>query len=125
MAEVVRLEFDRSRKLKCKHRYMREAVRASGKSILELLNDPFGGYPFLLQALLQAGSAKAISIDEASDLIDTYVEKHGSMTGLTEGLIKAVSSYMHLEVTPTEDEADEDGNLPNVDTPVAPGLADD
>ncbi len=106
--EVVKVEFDVERKLLCRHRYMREAVRASGKSITELVNDPFGGYPYLVQALLAARwkDDKPLTIDKASDLIDDYVDKHKSLDGLTKALIKALSSYLHIEVTATDDDDD-------------------
>ena len=121
------LEFDKRRKLKCKHKHIRDAVRASGKSVVELLNDPFGGWPFLLSALLIPGVAmdEAMSLDKASDLIDIFVEKHGSLKGLGTGLSQALAGYLHIEITPSEDEKDEEGNTPNVATPVTPGLSAD
>jgi hypothetical protein len=121
------LEFDKRRKLKCKHKYIRDAVRTSGKSVVELLNDPFGGWPFLLSALLMPGADvnEGIGIDKASDLIDIFVEKHGSMKPLSDGLVQALSAYLRIELTPTDDEKDEEGNLPNADSPVMPGPSTD
>lgn len=124
---VVRLEFDKVRKLKARHRNLRDAVRTSGKSITELLTDPFGGYPYLVQALLvpSADRNESITLDKASDFIDLFIEKHKSIEPLTRGLIEALSAYLHVEMTPTEDEKDADGNLPNAGTPGRPGLASD
>ena len=126
MAKVSRLDFGDgvTRKLKCRHRFMREAVRASGKSITELASDPFGGYAYLLQALLQPGSKDPISLDRASELIDLYMDNHDGMTGLTKALSEALTGYLSIEATPTEDEANEAGTLPNADSPAAPGLSD-
>ncbi len=124
---LVKLDFDRPRVLKCKHKHIRDAVRASGKSVIELLNDPFGGWPFLLSALLIPGTKfdENMSLDKASDLIDTFVEKHGSLKDLGAGLSQALAGYLNIELTPTPDEVDEDGNLPNVATPDQPGRVSD
>src|SRR5688500_11872079 len=115
---VVRLEFDRERKLKPKHKYLREAVRQSGRSITELLNDPFNGYPWLLQALLtpSAQTNETITLDKCSEFIDIYCDKHGSIVGLSQGLTKCVMSYMGIEAQPTADEAAAD-SPPNEDSP--------
>ncbi len=124
---LVKLEFDRPRILKCKHKHIRDAVRASGKSVIELLNDPFGGWPFLLSALLLPGTKfdENMSLDKASDLIDTFVEKHGSLKDLGAGLSQALAGYLNIELTPADDETDAEGNVPNADSPVVPGLSAD
>jgi hypothetical protein len=123
---VVRVEFDRPRKLICKHRHIRDAVLESKKSIIELMSDPFGGYPYLIRALLQPSAAhgEAITIDKASDLIDVYLSKHGSLEGLSKALLQALSAYLHVEVTPTEDEQTGD-EPPNAATPDGPGPSAD
>lgn len=126
-SSVVRVEFDRPRKLICKHKHIRDAVIESKQSILELMKDPFGGWPYLIRALLQPSAAhgEVISLDKASDLIDTYLSRHGSLEGLSKALLQAMSAYLHVEVTPTEDEKDEAGERPNGDTPDEPGLSAD
>jgi hypothetical protein len=124
---VSRLDFGDGviRKLKCRHRYMRDAVKASGRSVFELAGDPFGGYPYLLQALLQPGSTTPISLDKASELIDTYLDHHEGLSGLTKAISDALSGYLSIEITPVDDEADDAGTLPNAATPVAPGRSAD
>lgn len=126
MADVVRVEFDRVRKLKPRHRYLREAVRASGKSITELMADPFGGFPYLIQALTvpSANVGEAISIDKASEFLDAYFEKGGTVAKLQAQLVDVLSAYMNIEVAPApEEEGDDDS--PNADSPVAPGPSAD
>jgi hypothetical protein len=122
--QPVRLDLDRVRKLKVKHKHIRDAVRASGKSVGELLNDPFGGYPFLLQALLLPGAAvgESVSLDKASDLIDVYIEKHGNIEGLTKALVQALSGYLRIELTPSDEEdPTSEGTSPNEPALVTPG----
>ncbi len=104
--KVVKVVFDKERKLLCRHKYIREAVRQSGKSISELVNDPFGGYPFLIQALLAPRwiDKEPLTLDKASDLIDTYVDENHSMHGLTRALVQSLSGYLHIEQQPTDDE---------------------
>jgi hypothetical protein len=120
--KILRLEFDKVRKLKVQHRYLRQACQSSGKSIVELVNDPFGGYPYVLQALLLPTwiDDKPCSIDKASDLIDAYVEKAGGLDGLTKAFIQLLQGYLHIETTPASDEDPEK----NEDTPDEPGPSD-
>jgi len=112
------------RKLKARHRRLRDAVRVSGKSISELLGDPFGGWPFLIQALINAKAVKPITLDDASDLIDDYRDHHSSIKGLAEALGKLMGDYVSLEATPTEDEtaaAEATDTVPKGGTPDATG----
>jgi hypothetical protein len=116
---VVRIELDRPRKLKCKHRHIRDAVRESGRSITDLLNDPFGGYPYVLRALLLPGAQdESITIDRASDLIDIYLEKNKSIEGLSRALVQALQAYLHIEAAPVEGDEDQ---APNAGAPASPG----
>jgi hypothetical protein len=123
-AKVERVDFGetagayarRERKLQPKHKHLRDAVLESGKSFNELMADPFGGYPYLLRAMLKHGQP-TITLDQCSDLIDSYADAHDGITGLTESLIKALSLYLHIELTPADDE-EVDGERPPQDGPV-------
>ena len=119
---VVRLEFDKVRKLKARHRFIRDVVRASGKSVTDLVQDPFGGHPFLIQALLTPSSAvnESISLDKASDLLDAYYDKGGTVEKMRNSLIEVLGQYLHVESTPTQQEEETDES-PNGDTPEQPG----
>jgi len=123
---VRRLEFDRVRKLKPRMRYVRDAVRASGKSVTELVGDPFGGHPFLIQALVQpsANQGENISLDDASDLLDEYYDKGGTIKKMRETLMEVLSAYLHVEATPTDAESEGD-DAPNGASPAPPGPTDD
>lgn len=128
MADVIRLEFDKERPLKVRHRFIRDAVRVSGRSISELIGDPFGGWPYLIQALVNAKTTQPITLDKASDLIDDYREKNQSIKGIAEALNKLLSDYVNLESTPTEDEeasAAENDTVPNAASPELPGRSGD
>jgi hypothetical protein len=116
--DAVRLVFDKERKLKARHKYIRNAVIASGKGVQELLADPFGGFPYIVQALIQPGLAsnESVSLDKASDLIDQYLDKGGTMLNLHAALLQCVASYTRFEATPTKEESD-----PNGDSPEEPG----
>ncbi len=116
MADFARVLFDKERKLKARHRHIRDAVRDSGKNVGELINDPFGGMPFLLKALLSGGGPEVIDLNKASDLIDIYVDKHQDITGLQKAIIAVLSGYLHIEQAPQEDETEGEGSAP-----VAPG----
>jgi hypothetical protein len=117
-APVVRVDFGetagefarKERKLQPVHRHMAAAVADSGKAIGELIQDPFNGYRYLLRGLLRKRTP-SITLDQCSDLIDSYCELHRGMTGLSEAIVKALSLYLHIEMTPTDDE-EEDGERP-------------
>lgn len=69
----VRIHLDVRRKLRYKHKDLRDAVAESGKSIGELLTDAFGGWPYLLRMGLRWNDLK-ISVDKASEFIDLWCE---------------------------------------------------
>jgi hypothetical protein len=123
---IARIEFDKERKLKPKHRYIRAAVQNASrdagqtKSVADLTLDPFSGHPYLIQALLAPNwtDKEALTLDQASDLIDDYYEKGGKPIDLQNGLVTLLADYLHIEVTKHEDEGDD---VPNADTPAPPG----
>jgi len=116
---ALKITFDKERKLKARHHYIHRAVIQSGKPVHELLGDPFGGWPYLLSALLQPGAAstEVISLAEASRLIDVYLDKGGSMKTLGQQMNKLLEDYMAIESTPTPEE----NESPNVASPAASG----
>ena len=71
--DFVRVTFDEHRrKLRFKHRDLRDAVKQSGQSIGDLFQDPFGGWPYLLLMGLRFGDHK-MTLDKASEFIDLWV----------------------------------------------------
>lgn len=124
--KAVFLEFDRRRKLKPRHRFIRDAVRASKQSVTELLQDPFGGHPFLIQALLQPSAAQGenMTLDKASDFLDAYYEKGGTVETMRNTLMEVLGAYLRIELTPTDEEEASD-DVPNADTPGEPGPSGD
>jgi hypothetical protein len=117
---IARIEFDKVRKLKPRHRFIRAAVITSGKSITELVADYFGGHPYLVQALLAPGlvGTESLTLDDASDLIDQFLDKGGKPEQLRNALVTILASYLHVEVQKTEEE---DPAVPNADSPALPG----
>lgn len=65
------------RKLRFKHRDLRDAVAQSGRSIGELFTDPFGGWPYLLLMGLRWQDLK-LNLDKCSEFIDLWVEEHAN-----------------------------------------------
>lgn len=74
MGDIVRIHLDRKRKLKFRHRDLRDAVEKTGKSIGELFQDPFGGWAYLLLFGLRYEDLN-ISLDKASDFIDRWIDE--------------------------------------------------
>ncbi len=117
MAEqkFVRLEITKERrvKLQFKHKQLREAVRLSGRSIGELVGDPFGGWPYLITEGHRPFDP-TISIDKASQLIDEWVELPDPNTGterslaeLAEKLLEAVKASQFVVIKPDVKDDDE------------------
>lgn len=82
MAEVdfVRLSFDNTehppngrRKLKFRHKDLRDVVNTTKQSISDLFGDPFGGWPYLLVYGMRAYDIN-VTLDQASELIELWVK---------------------------------------------------
>jgi hypothetical protein len=71
----VRVKFDIVRKLRFKHKDLRDLVATTGKSIGELFADPFGGWPYILLYALRHQDLK-LSVDRCSEFIDLWVEEN-------------------------------------------------
>ena len=115
----VRIQLDLPRKLRFKHKDLRDIVRESGKSIGELFNDPFNGWPYLLLYGLRWQDLK-LSLDKASEFIDGWVEEHGDekfpMDSLGQVLLDALNASGFIRIVaeseldaPTDDA---EGNAP-------------
>lgn len=124
IGSTARIEFDRVRKLKPRHRFIRNAVISSGKAVNELVLDHFGGHPFLLMALLAPalGATETLTLDDASDLIDQYRDKGGTAEELRQALLLLLSDYLHVEIVKPDTE---DSDNPNAATQVEPGPSAD
>lgn len=93
-----------ARKLKGTSAWMRWAVEESKRSIFELANDPVGGWPYLVRALVNGGAVKPITLMQADTLIDSYKEANNGWGTLGDEIAKAIAGYMHIELTKPEDE---------------------
>jgi hypothetical protein len=77
--EVVRLVIGKGKPVDQQERYkiiyrmrdLRDVTEATGKSVFDLLNDPFGGWPHLLHFGLRFAYPK-MTPDGAADLIDRW-----------------------------------------------------
>lgn len=114
MAEdrFVRIQLDIRRKLRFKHRDLRDAVKDSGKAIGDLFNDPFGGWAYLLLYGLRWQDLK-LSLDKCSDFIDGWMEAHASekfpLEGMSVLLLEALnaSGFIKIQAEKPIDEASE------------------
>lgn len=98
-----------SRRLKYKHRDLRDAVKESGKPVEQMLGDPFDGWPHLLRAGLRWQDTK-FTLDNASDLIDEWKDAHsddpgGALSGLGELIIDALETAKFIKIQRPEGNA--------------------
>jgi hypothetical protein len=120
-ASFVRIDFDGSggdissatldgrRKLRFRHKDLRDAVESTKKSIRELLDDPWGGWPYLLYYGLREQDPK-ITLDKSSALIDAWCESHpdeeAPMNSLGGKLREAFEAAGFIRSKPQEDAAE-------------------
>jgi len=108
---------DGRRKLRFRHKDLRDLVDATNKSVKELLDDPWGGWPYLLQYGLRWADQK-ITLDKASDLIDAWVQSHPDeempMNSLGTKLREAFEAAGFIRNKPVEEEpsGEPTGNVP-------------
>jgi hypothetical protein len=119
MADVVRLVFGEPgatqvrHKIAYRHRDLRDAVEASGKDILELLNDRFSGWCYLVQYGRRQFDPK-ITKDGASDLIDAWLKDNeaNEMDTIGKLLIQAVENSKYIKFPKAEDTGGDEEPVP-------------
>jgi hypothetical protein len=114
----VSLVLDRPRVLKYQHRDLRDAVNTSGKTIVGLLDDVFGGWPYLLQYGLRWKDSR-LTLDDCSALIERWIEQDGNtLRGLSDKLIEAVEQTGFIKIQRPDDpeEADATASDPRLPT---------
>jgi hypothetical protein len=89
-------------KLRFKHAELRQlsemvklAYKDPSATIDALLQDPFGGWPYLLQYAMK-GSQPDLTVDEASDLIDRWVDDGNEFVGIRRKLQDALVAAGYL-----------------------------
>lgn len=87
----VHIDLDKPRKIRFAHKHLRDVVKQTGKNIIELLDDPFYGWSWLLWAGLRYQDPK-LTPDHASDFIDQWVEKGQPFDGIGKKLIEALEA---------------------------------
>jgi hypothetical protein len=128
VAEVVRLVFGAGKdqvrhKIAYRHRDLRDVVDVTGKSVVDLLNDPFGGWPYLLQFGRRQYDPK-VTKDQASDLIDAWLDDHpdNEFSKIGDLLMQALENSKFIkfpkatESKAGEEEAVPEGNAPTQTT---------
>jgi hypothetical protein len=118
-ANFVRVKFDIVRKLRFKHKDLRDLVQTTGKSIGELFSDPFAGWPHILLYALRHQDLK-LTIDKCSEFIDLWVEENPSddprrmpLDSLGEKILEALnaSGFVRIKAENTlEAEPSAEGN---------------
>lgn len=104
-----------------RHREIRDLLNTTNKTLLELYNDPFTGWPYLLLFGLRYQDNR-LTLDNCSDFIDQWAEKHkddeAPLKGLGDLLIEGLTASGLLRL---EAEGAREGNAtPVTETPSAP-----
>ncbi len=75
--QFIRITFtqvDGRRKMRFRQRDLRDVVLLTKRPIGELMGDPFGGWPYLLQHGLRSYDP-TLTLDQASDLMDQWIHE--------------------------------------------------
>lgn len=126
IVRFVRIDFGPNdiagRKLRFKHKDLRDVVKETGKSVGELFMDPFGGWPYLLLYGLRWQDLK-LTVDKCSDFIDTWVDMHSEaekmpMDSLGQKLLDALnaSGFVKIEAEGSLEGAPEGNEKPEAVT---------
>jgi hypothetical protein len=127
MAEVVRLTLgpdgdkQERHKIRFRHRDLRDVVDVTGKSVIDLLNDPFGGWPYLLQFGMRLYDPK-VTKDGASDLIDRWLEDNpaNEFSKIGDLLMRALENSGFIKFPKASEDGaaadDAEGNAPGQTT---------
>jgi hypothetical protein len=104
MADIVRfvrIELDIPRKLRFRHKDLRDVVEATKKPIGDLFVDPFNGWPYLMLYGLRWQDLK-LSLDKCSEFIDLWIENHGDeqmpMDSLGQKLLDALNASGFVKI---------------------------
>jgi hypothetical protein len=115
--KIVRLNVDEklSLKLKARHRDLRDVVHDTGKSLQALYADWADGWPYLLQYFARARQ-EPITLDDASDIMDTWIQQPDPKTGkkrelseLGKLLLEVMDQSGFVRITRPEMAKDKDG----------------
>lgn len=125
----VPLQLDLKRKLRFRHRDLRDAVTQSGKSIGDLFLDPFGGWPHLLLYGLRWQDMK-LTLDKCSDFIDGWMESHAEeetpLDSLRDKLLDALNKSGFIRIQQFDPDADPSNGGPEGNaTPEAAAIRGD
>jgi hypothetical protein len=66
---------DGRRKLRFRHKDLRDVAESTKRTIKELLDDPWNGWPYLLLYGLRESDPR-MTLDKASELIDKWCDSH-------------------------------------------------
>jgi hypothetical protein len=109
--KYVEVLLDRPRRLVFRHKDLRDAVNTSKRSIGDLMGDPFGGWPVLLQHGLRHKDT-SLSLDDCSEMIERWVQAGTNdgqtpvqaLRNLSDKLTRALENTGFIKIERPEDE---------------------
>lgn len=97
-------------RLQYRHSDLRLAAEATGKSIVQLFDDPLAGVPYLLLAGLKKQFPRG-TVADADQLIDDWMADGKEMKELQNLILDALTEAGYLKKT--DDASDSEGNAPS------------
>lgn len=110
-APWIDIDIDKPRKLRLQILQARNACVESGKTVVQLLQDHMGGWPYLLKHGL-AWEDKKLSLDGATQLMQTWIDNGHDLDDL--GLL-LLAALRNSGVLPKDTTADADPNVQTTD----------
>lgn len=119
--QPVYITLDKPRRLWFRHQDVRDAIQITKTPLLELLNDRFIGYAYLLMFGLRHGDQR-LTLNQVSNWIDDYIKREKangvadpfSEIGLT--LMRALDQAGFITIEKTKDD---EGDAKNGQSPAA------
>jgi hypothetical protein len=99
MTEVVRLSIGKGKPIDQQERYkivaramdLRDVCETTGKSVFDLLNDPFAGWPYLLQFFLRQDYPR-LTKNDVANIVDKWLKDGNEYDQLGKMLMQALEN---------------------------------
>lgn len=114
MTEVVRLVIGKGKPADQQERYkivaramdLRDVCETTGKSVFDLLNDPFAGWPYLLQFFLRE-SFPRLTKNDVSAIVDRWLKDGNEYDQLGKMLMQALENGRFVSFPKASEEESE------------------
>lgn len=99
--------------LKYRHKNLKDVVARTGKSITQLFEDPFDGWPHLLAEGLRHQHPR-ITADDACELIDAWMDDGHELKDIQDKVLDALTETGYLKKSGGDESAEGKATSPSL-----------